>query len=395
MQIYEYQVKKIFAKAGIPVLKGAVAYTPSEAYEVAKRLDCAPYIVKAQVPTFLRGKGYFIEDEQKQKRKSGLRKVATAKAVQKETEAMLFHHLKTPLSGQKAFEVKKVYIEEVKASVKRYRLAINVDFEAQKVFLTAQEVTPDTPPQKVIKTEVKLTKGKLSDSKALQVAVKLGLPRGLQKKMIRILQALFNVFVTYQAFEVNIDPLIMTADKKFFVMSGKISFDPDAAANNKEITAMLDLEEETSNERRARLNNFRYTKLDGNIGCIINGSGLGMATLDLFHLHGGKPACLLDIGSVPTKEMMTSAFKAVLSEPNVEGVLINIFGGTTRCDLIAEGLVAAAREISVGMPIVVRIDGTNEQIATRILFESGLPFIVKKGMDEAVHVIIHAVQEIM
>ncbi|MBO5997762.1 MAG: succinate--CoA ligase subunit beta [Alphaproteobacteria bacterium] len=387
MQIHEYQIKKIFSKAGIPILKGAVAYTPNEAYNIAKQLGCPYYIVKAQIPTYLRSKGYFVEGG----KKTGLRKTKSLKAVKKETASMLFKHLKTPLTGDKAFEVKKVYIEEIKESVQRYKLAIYIDFETQKVFLTAQIFNA----KKIVRTEVKLTKPTLPLSKATQIATKLGLGRGLQKKMIKILQAMYEVFVEYQAFEVNIDPLILTKDKKFYVMSGKISFDPDAAAANKDVVSLLDLEEETPNETCARLNNFRYTKLDGNIGCIINGSGLGMATLDLFRLHGGKPACLMDIGGEPTKEIMAAAFKAVLTEPDVEGVLINIFGGTTRCDIIAEGLVSAAKEISVGMPIVVRIEGTNEQIAMRILFESGLPFIVKKGMDEAVRVIIHAVQEIM
>ena len=391
MLIQEYQIKKIFSKAGIPILKGAVAYTPNEAVEVAKRLDCPSYIVKAQIPTYLRGQGQFVEANQKNK--SGLREAKTLNAVKKETAAMLFKHLKTPLTGDKAFEVKKVYFEETKESAERYKLAIYIDFETQKVFLTGQKLTD--PSGKIIRTDIKLNQEILLPKKADQIASKLGLHGDLQKKMIKILQSLYDVFVEYQAFEVNIDPLILTPDKKFFAMSGKIAFDPDAAANDKNIASMVDLEEETPNETRARLNNFRYTKLDGNIGCIINGSGLGMATLDLFRIHGGKPACLFDIGGEPTKEIMAAAFKAVLSEPDVEGVLINIFGGTTRCDIIAEGLVSAAKEISVGIPIVVRVDGTNEQIAARVLFESGLPFIVKKGMDEAVRVIIHAVQEIM
>lgn len=392
MQIYEYQVKKIFAKAGIPIPKGAVAYTPTEAYEIARNLNCPPYIVKAQIPSYLRGKGKFVETDQK---KSGLRKTLSIKAVQKETQEMLFKHLKTPVSGDKAFEVKKVYIEEMKTSIARYRLAIYVDFDVQKVFLTAQNVTDPKVDTKEFKTEIKLTRPKLSEIKATQIAIKLGLKRGLQKKMVRILQSLYSVFTDTQAFEVNIDPLILTEENKFYAMSGKIDFDPDAANASKEITALLDLEEETPNQRIARLNNFRYTSLDGNIGCIINGSGLGMATLDLFRIHGGRPACLFDIGGEPTKEMTALAFKAILSEPNVEGILINIFGGNARCDVIAQGLVLAAKEISVGIPIIVRLDGTNEQIAARILFESGLPFIVKKGMDEAVRFIIHAVQEIM
>ena len=392
MKIYEYQVKKIFSKAGIPILKGAVAYTPNEAYDISQKLGCAPYIVKAQVPTYLRSKGYFIEDE---KKKTGIRKALSCKAVQKETQNMLFKHLKTPVDEDKAFEVKKVYIEEMKKSLARYRFAIYIDFSVQNVFLTAQEITNDAASAKVYKTQLKLSKKELPQLKAMQIVGKLNLKRGQQKKIVKILQGLYQVFITYQAFEVNIDPLILADDNKFYAMSGKIDFDPDAVSASKEITALLDLEEETPNERLARLNNFRYLPLDGNIGCIINGSGLGMATLDLFHIYGGKPACLFDIGGEPTKEMMALSFKAVLSEPNIEGILINIFGGSARCDIIAEGLIAAAKEISVGIPIVVRIDGTNEQIASRILFESGLPFTVQKGMDEAVRYIIHAVQEIM
>ncbi len=392
MQIYEYQVRRIYAQAGIPVLKGGVAYTPKEAFDIAQNMHCAPYIVKAQIPSYLRGKGRFLEEDSK---KGGLRKVRSAKGVQTETDAMLFKHLTTPLTDNKAFEVKKVYVEELKESVGRFFLSMHIDFETQKAVVQAQNITKGEAPHKLICQELKLSQRTIALSRALQIAGRLDLPRGLQRKMAKIIQALYQVFITYKVFEVNIDPLILTADKKFYAMSGKMTFDPDAASQNKEIANLIDLEEETPNETRARINNCRYIKLEGNIGCIINGSGLGMATLDLFHLHGGKPACLFDIGAEPTKDMMANAFKAVLSEPDIEGVFVNIFGGTARCDIIAQGLVSAASEISVGIPIVVRIDGTNEQIASRILFESGLPFVVKKNMDEAVCVIIHAVQEIM
>lgn len=391
MQLYEYQIKQIFAKAGIPVLKGAVAYTPAEAVRVAKQLDCRHYIVKAQIPSYLRGKGEFVEGSMKHK--TGLCKTHSIKALEREVKNMLFKHLKTPLTKDKAFEVKKVYIEQMAESIARYRLSMDVDLEEQKAYLTAQNISPNASNKKVIHQKLNLSRSTFSKTRALSIAAKLGVPRGLFKKMVKVLQGLYSVFKTYQVLSVNIDPLILTPDKKLYVMSGMIAFDPDA--DLPQIRALVDFEEETPNERKARINKCRYLKLEGNIGCIINGSGLGMATLDLFQMYGGKPACLYDLGSEPTKDMTANALKAVLSEPDIEGVLVNIFGGTTRCDVVAEGLVSAAREISVGIPIVVRLDGTNEQIASRILFESGLPFTVKKSMDEAVRIIINQVQEIM
>lgn len=391
MRIYEYQVKQIYDKAGIPILKGNVAYTPKEAYEIAKKMKCNGYIVKSQIPSYLRGKGHFIEDPSLM----GFCKVSTPKQVQKATEAMLFKHLQTPVTKDKAFEVKKVYVEEIKQSVERFYLSMRIDFEVQQAILDARKIVKDAPPLKVIRQTLDLSKKEFPKTRAVKIAAALGVTKPLQNKMSKIIQALYQVFINYKAFEVNIDPLILTAENDFYAMSGKIAFDPDMAAQSAQMASLIDLEEETRNETRARINNCRFIDLEGNIACIINGSGLGMATLDLFYLYGGRPACLFDVGSEPTKEMTALAFKAVLSEPDVEGVFVNIMGGTARCDIVAEGLVSAAREISVGIPIVVRVDGTNEQVATRILFESGLPFIVKKSMDEAVKVIIHAVQEIM
>ena len=390
MQIYEYQVKKIYQAAGIPVLKGNVAYTPKEAYEIAKKMDCDGYIVKSQIPAYLRGEGTFIEDP----KRFGFCKVSTPKQVQKATEAMLFKHLQTPLTNGKAFEVKKVYIEEIKKSVQRFYLSMRIDFENQRAVLDARKVVKGAPPLKTVYQEIKLSQKAFSLSRATKIAVRLGLPRSLQEKMAKIIQSLYQVFIDYKAFEVNIDPLILTEDKKFYAMSGKIAFDPDAAAQSHQIASLIDLEEETKNETRARLSNCRFIDLEGNIACIINGSGLGMATLDLLYLYGGRAACLFDVGTEPTKEMTALGFKAVLSEPDVEGVFVNILGGSARCDIVAEGLVSAAREISVGIPIVVRLEGSNEQAAERILFESGLPFIIKKKMEEGVKVIIQSVQEI-
>ena len=391
MRIYEYQVKKIYAAAGIPVLPGNVAYTPREAYNIAQKMNCDGYIVKSQIPAYLRGKGTFIENP----KMFGFCKVSTPREVEQTTREMLFKHLQTPTTNGKSFEVKKVYIEEIKASIQRFSLSMRVDFDAQKAILDARKIVKGAPPLKVLRQELKLSRKTFSELQARKIAARLDLPFGLQRKMAKIIQALYQVFIEYKAFEVNIDPLILTEDKKFYAMSGKIDFDPDVAAQSQKMASLIDLEEETKNETRARINNCRFIDLEGNIGCIINGSGLGMATLDLLYLYGGRAACLFDVGTEPTKDITATAFKAILSEPDVEGVLVNIVGGVTRCDIVAEGLVSAAREISVGIPIVVRIEGTNSQIAERILFESGLPFIVEKKMDEAVKVIIHAVQEIM
>lgn len=392
MDIHEYQVKKIFRHVGIPILKGGVAYTGAEAARVADKFE-APngWIVKAQVYTPMRGQGFF--QEKSAGKKSGIRYAKNRKSVQKETEAMLGKNLITPLTGSHGQEVKKVYIEEKVDISATYALEIYIDFPAEKVFVTAQNTTPGIK-VRPIKQELDLQKN-FTTSRATNIATKIGMKRGHIKKTAKILQAMYEIFKTYAAFRIEINPLIITANNNLFALDGKIVFDPDAVSNYEEIAEMHDREDETLNEIKARLNNFRYVKLTGNIGCITNGSGLSMATLDLLHAYGGNPSCILDLGGDPTKEIVANALKAILSEPDVEGVLINIFGGSARCDIIAEGLVAAAKEISDGIPIVVRIEGTNDQIGCRILFESGLPFIVKQSMDDAVRTIIQSVQEIM
>ncbi len=392
MDIHEYQAKKIFRHVGIPILKGGVAYTGAEAVRVANKFETPNgWVVKAQIYTPMRGQGFFREKEAGSK--SGIRYAKTRKAVQKETEAMLGKHLITPLTSIGGQEVKKVYIEEKVNISETYALEIYIDFSAEKVFVTAQNTTPGIKARS-IKQELDLQKN-LTPSRATKIATRIGMKRGHIKKTAKILQAMYEIFKNYAAFRVEINPLVITSTNSLVALDGKIVFDPDAVGNYKEIAEMHDREDESLNEIKARLNNFRYVKLNGNIGCITNGSGLSMATLDLLHAYGGTPSCILDLGGEPTKEIVSNALKTILSEPDIEGVLINIFGGSARCDIVAEGLVAAAKEISDGIPIVVRIEGTNDQIGCRILFESGLPFIVKQSMDDAVRTIIQSVQEIM
>lgn len=388
MFIHEYQAKKIFLKFGIPVLKGSVAYTANEAERCISQIGGKSWVVKAQIHSTSRGQGTFLDAEDGNK--GGIRIVNTSQEVALETSKMLGKRLVTPFTGDEGREVKKVYVEERVDIIFSYAINIYIDFAVEKVFLCLE----DLGKKKTLKYELDLNK-KLTLIQAMSYVAHLKLHSKYTKKIANIIQKMYEIFKVYSAFCIDINPLVVTSDKRLFALDGKMIFDPDAVSKYKEITSMRDIEEESSVQITARLNNFRYTKLTGNIGCIVNGSGLGMATLDLINLYGGKAACILDLGGAPTKETIASSFKTILSEPDIEGVLLNIFGGATRCDLIAEGLIAASREISIGMPLVVRMDGTNAQIGCRLLFESGLPFVVKQSMDEAVRVIIQMVQEIM
>ena len=346
MELYEYHIKKIFQKNGIPVLNGGVAYTPEEAYNVARQIKADAFYVKAQVFAPNRAKRSFREKEAG--KKTGVRLAKSAKAVQKEAAQMLGHHLITP-DNPDGIEVKKIYIEEQTQTAFAYRLAFFIDFACEKVFVEAENLSQTG---KKIRQEMTLSK-QLSPARALKLALLLNPSRLIARKIAKVFQSLYDTFIRYGAFKVEINPLIVSPNNSVWAVDGQIVFDPDTAFRYKEINNLIDREDETKNEKNARLNNFRYMKQSGNIGCIVNGSGSGMATLDLLRMQGGSLACLLDLGTSPNKEVVINAFRAVLSEPNVEGILVNILGTNTRCDIIAEGLVSAAKEISVGMPILL------------------------------------------
>ena len=393
MQIHEFQVKRIFQDFGIPILKGAVAYTPTEAKRCAQDIGGQAWYVKAQVYSQSRAQGRFIENTAG--KGGGIRTADSPEAVSEQAGRMLLNHMTTPTTGKKPLEVKKIYIEEAAQVQRAFRFSICMDFVNQKIVLTGVALS-DTGELKGTTHSVDLHLEKpLPRIWTMSLLLRLGVPKNMLLRVFRILQSLYDLFKKYSAFEVQLDPLVLCERNRWVALGGSIEFDPDAIPCYKEIESLRDLDEETSTQRHARQNNFRYIKLQGNIGCLINGSGLGMATLDLIHQYEGRPACLLDIGATSTKEGITYAFKEMLCEPDIEGILINIFGASARCDTIAEALVSAAQEISVGMPIVVRMDGTNAQIGCRILFESGLPFIVKNSMDEAVECIVQSVREIV
>ena len=392
MQIHEFQVKRIFQDFDIPILKGAVAYTPTEAERCAQSIGGEAWYVKAQVYSSSRAEGHFIEEQAG--KGGGIRLATSPQAVLMQAGKMLLNHLVTPTTGAQELEVKKVYIEEAVQVQQAFQFTIRISFTEQKIVLLGSALTEKGEAKgTTYSVDLHLEKP-LPRLWTMSFLMRLGVPKKMLMRAFRILQALFAVFKKYSAFEVRLEPLAITQNNKWVAMGGTIKFDPDAVPADKEIENLRDMDEESSTQRHARQNNFRYIKLQGNIGCLINGSGLGMATLDLIHRYEGKPACLLDVGATSTKEGITYAFKEMLSEPDIEGILINIFGASARCDTIAEALVSAAQEISVGMPIVVRMDGTNAQIGCRILFESGLPFVVKNSMDEAVACIVQSVREI-
>lgn len=386
MLMHAYQVQRIFHLYGLPILRGGVAYTPSEAVAVSKNLRTRSACLKAQIYSSGRSKGTF-----KDSKLSGVVFAHTPKKIEEKARSMLGHYLVTKSTGENGTEVKKIYVEERVNINRSYVISIKIDFDKERVFLTAyDEKKPDEKPL-VYDLDILHQVG---TAKALMIATKL-VGKTYAKRTAKTIQALHRIFIDYAAFEVEINPLVITDKKQVIALEGNITFDPDAKSRYREFSVMRDVEDETENEKKARLNNFRYLKLDGNIGCIVNGSGLGIATLDLLQMQNGKVASLFDVGAMPSEDATTSAFKAVLSEPDVEGILVNIFGGNARCDVIAKGLVSAARQISVGLPIVVRMQGTNSQIGQRILFESGLPFIVEETMDKAVQRIIGLVQEII
>lgn len=385
MIIHEYQTKKIFSSVGIPVLKGKVAYTPNEALTIAQNIGGESWYVKAQVLSSGRALGKFLEEEAGSG--SGLQVADGVSAVPEIAGKMLLHHL---LTQNEINEVKKVYIEEKIDIVQAFDFEICVDFVRERVLFKGKDLKKK---KKEVCYELSLDK-KLSLMKSLALVAKVGVPKGFMREASATLRAMFDLFKKYNAFSVEVKPLVITSDKRLVALDGKIYFDPDAVSKHKEIQVLRDFEMETANQKKARDNNFRYIPMDGNIGCIINGSGLSMGTLDLIVRKGGRPSCLLDLGGTPTKEMVSDAVKIILSEPDTEGLLVNIFGANARCDIIADGLVAAAKEISSGMPIVVRMDGTNASVGERLLFESGLPFIVKQKMTDAVSSIVEEVEAI-
>ncbi len=380
----EYQVKKLFRVHNVPLLKGKVVYTPEEAQIAAEEIGGMAWVVKAQVSSDGRSQSFF-----KEKGKNGPTGICwanTPQMVAALAEQMIGNRLMTPKS-QSGFKVDRVYVEEACLGQAEYRLSLRVDFLLQQLVLSIYSAGN-------IMYQYELPEYKLTADKLRKITTHLQLKGEKAKEMQDLLKSLMEIFKTYEAVAVEFDPVWETANG-LIVLDGRIVFNEDSLFRFPEIAKYREVEEGMERQDIARKHQFRYTKLDGNIACLVNGIGLSQATVDLIHQNGGQVACLLDVGTEPSRDAVAKALKLALSDPDIDGVFVNIFGGVTRCDTIVQGLLAASGEVLAGLPMVVRMDGTNANIGRRLLFESRLPFTVVKGMREGVKEIIKQVKGVL
>ncbi|MGO1081331.1 ADP-forming succinate--CoA ligase subunit beta, partial [Inquilinus sp. CA228] len=396
MNIHEYQAKGLLGRYGVPVPRGGVAYTPEEAVRVAEGLGGAVFVVKAQIHAGGRGKGHFQEDPQG---KGGVRVVKSTADVAAAAEAMLGRTLVTVQTGPAGKEVGRIYVEEGCDIARELYLSLLVDRKSGRVTIIASteggmaiEEVAEATPEKIQTIAVDPATG-LSDFHARKVAFGLGLEGKQVNAAVGFLKALYKAFNDLDASMVEINPLVVTGAGQLIALDAKMGFDDNALFRHKEVEELRDESEQDPTETEAEKASLNYVKLDGNIGCMVNGAGLAMATMDIIKLEGGEPANFLDVGGGATRERVTTAFKLILSDPNVEGILVNIFGGIMRCDVIAEGVVEAAREVSLHVPLVVRLEGTNVERGKQILAESGLPILSADDLGDAAVKIVRAVKE--
>ncbi len=396
MNIHEYQAKALLAKFGVAVPKGGVAYTPDEAVEAAKKLGGPVYVVKSQIHAGGRGAGRFKNDPNG---KGGVRVVKSVDDVKTNAAAMLGQVLITKQTGPAGREVKRVYIEEGCDIKRELYLSLLVDRGTGRITIMASteggmeiEEVAAQHPEKIVRVTIDPVAGyQAFDGR--KVAFALGLEGKQVGTAVQFLGALYKAFTDLDASVVEVNPLVVTGDGRLIALDAKMNFDDNALYRHKDVEELRDEDEENPSELEASKHSLNYIKLDGNIGCMVNGAGLAMATMDIIKLYGGEPANFLDVGGGATKERVTKAFKIILSDPNVEGILVNIFGGIMRCDVIAEGVVAAAREVSLHVPLVVRLEGTNVDLGKKIMKDSGLPIVSADNLADAAEKIVKAVKE--
>src|SRR5262245_34715064 len=382
MKIHEYQGKEIFRKYGVPTPRGYPAMSVEEAVDAAKKLGGKVWVVKAQIHAGGRGKG------------GGVKVAKSLDEVKKLSSSILGMQLKTHQTGPQGQKVRRLLIEEGADIRKELYLGMVVDRGTQKVALMAsteggmdiEEVAAKTP-QKIFKVFIEPSAG-LTGNDATEIATSLGLPQTSRA----IFQAVYKCFLDTDASLVEINPLILTNQNQVIALDAKLNFDDNALFRHPDIVALRDLDAEDPLEIEASKYDLNYISLDGNIGCMVNGAGLAMATMDTVKLFGGSPANFLDVGGGATAEKVTAAFKIMLSNPKVKGILVNIFGGIMKCDTIATGVVVAAREVKLGVPLVVRMKGTNEDLGKKILKDSGLPIISADNMGDAGKKVVAAIK---
>lgn len=395
MDIHEYQGKKILSGFGVPVPAGYPALTPKEAEEAAKKLPGPVYVVKSQIHAGGRGKGKFVEAPNAA---GGVRVVKSIEDVRKNAEEMLGKTLVTIQTGAEGKQVNRLYIEDGSNIKKEYYLSLLVDRSTSRVSFVAsteggmdiEEVAHNTP-EKIITLSVDPASG-VSGFHARKLGFALGFDGEQLKQFSKIVAALYKAFLETDASQIEINPLVLTNSGDLVVLDAKCGFDDNALFRHKDIEELRDESEENPQEKKAKDFELSYVKMDGNIGCMVNGAGLAMATMDIIKLKGGEPANFLDVGGGATKQRVTEAFKIILSDPNVEGILVNIFGGIMRCDVIAEGVIAAAKEVSLNVPLVVRLEGTNVDLGKEILRKSTLDVIPADDLEDAATKVVAAVR---
>jgi len=381
MKIHEYQAKQIFARYGVPIPRGEVASTPSEAAAVAARLG-VEVVVKAQIHAGGRGKG------------GGIRKAATPADAEKHAAAMLGRPLVTPQTGPQGRVVRRVLVEETLPIERELYLGLVIDRALARVVVMAsaaggmeiEEVARENP-EAILKAALQPATG-LPSFQIRRLAFGLDLKDELGKQAAKLLAALYRVFVEQDASLVEVNPCIVTRDGRLVALDAKINFDDNALFRHPELAALRDLNEEEPLEIEASKHALNYIKLDGNVGCMVNGAGLAMSTMDIIQLAGGQPANFLDVGGGASAEQIREAFKILVADKSVRAVLINIFGGILRCDRLATGVVEAARQLHLTVPIVVRMEGTNVKQGREILRKSGLNFTVAADMKDAAEKVV-------
>ncbi|MHA1571791.1 MAG: ADP-forming succinate--CoA ligase subunit beta [Alphaproteobacteria bacterium] len=396
MNIHEYQAKALLAKYGVAVPTGGVAYTPKEAEQVAQELGGKIWVVKSQIHAGGRGAGRFKDGSQD---KGGVRVCTDRPAVKEAAEAMLGNVLVTKQTGPQGKEVKRIYVEQGCDIARELYLSMLVDRVTSRITVMAsteggmdiEDVAAETP-DKIVTLAIDPATG-MMPFHARQIAFGLGLAGDQVKSAGRFLAAMYKAFVQLDASMIEINPLVITGSGDVLALDAKMNFDDNALFRQGDVANLRDEDEEDAKELEAARHELNYIKLDGSIGCMVNGAGLAMATMDIIKLYGSAPANFLDVGGGATKERVTAAFKIILSDPNVEGILVNIFGGIMRCDVIAEGVVAAARELSLHVPLVVRLEGTNVDLGKRIMAESGLAITSADNLADAAEKVVAAVKE--
>ncbi len=387
MNIHEYQAKQVLGAYQVPVPRGRVAFTPDEAVKAAEELGGPVWVVKAQIHAGGRGKG------------GGVKVVKSLEEVREEATRMLGMTLITHQTGPEGREVGRIYVEDGSDIARELYLSALVDRATSRISFIAsteggmdiEEVAAQTP-EKILTIDVDPAGG-ISGHHGRQIAFALGLEGDQVKQATALIANLYRAFVEKDMSLLEINPLVVTGAGDLICLDAKVNFDSNALYRHDDIMDLRDLAEEDPAEVKASEFDLNYIKLDGTIGCMVNGAGLAMATMDIIKLYGAEPANFLDVGGGATKEKVTEAFKIIMSDDNVEGILVNIFGGIMRCDVIAEGVVAAARETRLAVPLVVRLAGTNVELGQKILSESGLTIIPADDLDDAAEKIVAAVKE--